>query len=136
MRKRIYPCRFGEHYLSVNERAASSDPWTTEILGTTSPKVWILQGEAGSSLYLNGYGNLNSEAWQTLTDMTGICFVCDNGVYWIDDQTDTWRKIASEAPYAATSLAIVDDTLYIGKNTALLRFRADVKFLLSIERLW
>ena len=84
--------------------------------------------------------SLNSEVWQTLTDTDGnpllmgwiaadnsiLYGVCDNGVYWIDDQTDTWRQIASEAPYAATSLAIADDTLYIGtKHSGVLRFQRD-----------
>ena len=99
---------------------------------------------AGSTVYISTdmgvMRSLNSEAWQTLTDTDGnlllmgwiaadnsiLYGVCDNGVYWIDDQTDTWRKIASEAPYAATSLAIVDDTLYIGtKHSGVLRFQRD-----------
>ena len=99
---------------------------------------------AGSTVYISTdmgvMRSLNSEAWQTLTDTDGnlllmgwiaadnsiLYGVCDNGVYWIDDQTDTWRKIASEAPYAATSLAIVDDTLYIGtKYSGVLRFQRD-----------
>ena len=84
--------------------------------------------------------SLNSEVWQTLTDTDGnsilmdwvaaadatLYGVCDNGVYQVDDQTDTWRQITSEAPYAATSLAIADDTLYIGtKHSGIFRFQRD-----------
>ncbi len=84
--------------------------------------------------------SLNSEVWQTLTDTAGnpllidwiaaedatLYGVCDNGVYRVDDQTDTWRQITSEAPYAATSLAIADEVLYIGtKHSGIFRFQRE-----------
>ena len=97
---------------------------------------------AGSTIYISTdmgvMRSLNSEGWQTLTDTDGnpllmdriaaedatLYGVCDSGVYRVDDQTDTWRQIASEAPYAATSLAIADDALYIGtKHSGILRFQ-------------
>jgi len=99
---------------------------------------------AGSTVYISTdigvMRSLNSEVWQTLTDSDGdpllmdwiaaedatLYGVCDNGVYQVDDQTDTWRRIASEAPYAATSLAIADEVLYIGtKHSGILRFQRD-----------
>ena len=99
---------------------------------------------AGSTVYISTdmgvMRSLNSEVWQTLTDTDGnsilmdwiaaadatLYGVCDNGVYQVDDQTDTWRQITSEAPYAATSLAIADDTLYIGtKHSGIFRFQRD-----------
>lgn len=99
---------------------------------------------AGSTVYISTdmgvMRSLNSEVWQTLTDTDGnpilmdwiaaadatLYGVCDNGVYRVDDQTDTWRQITSEAPYAATSLAIADEVLYIGtKHSGIFRFQRD-----------
>lgn len=99
---------------------------------------------AGSTVYISTdmgvMRSLNSEVWQTLTDSEGdpllmdwiaaegatLYGVCDNGVYQVDDQTDTWGQIASEAPYAATSLAIADDMLYIGtEHSGIFRFQRD-----------
>ena len=99
---------------------------------------------AGSTVYISTdmgvMRSLNSEVWQPLTDTDGnpllmdwiaaedtiLYGVRDNGVYQVDDQTDTWRQIASEVPYAATSLAIVDEVLYIGtKHSGILRFQWD-----------
>ncbi|MCY3549939.1 MAG: hypothetical protein OXH39_05710 [Candidatus Poribacteria bacterium] len=99
---------------------------------------------AGSTVYISTdmgvMRSLNSEVWQTLTDSDGdpllmdwiaaedaiLYGVRDNGVYQVDDQMDTWRRIASEAPYAATSLAIADEVLYIGtKHSGILRFQRD-----------
>lgn len=97
---------------------------------------------AGSTVYISTdmgvMRSLNSEVWQPLTDSDGnsllmdwiaaedatLYGVCDNGVYRVDDQTDTWRQIASEAPYAATSLAIASEVLYIGtKHSGVFRFQ-------------
>ena len=99
---------------------------------------------AGSTVYISTdmgvMRSLNSEVWQPLTDTDGnsilmdwiaaehaiLYGVCDNGVYQVDDQTDTWRQIASEAPYAATSLAIADEVLYIGtKHSGVFRFQRE-----------
>ena len=99
---------------------------------------------AGSTVYISTdtgvMRSLNSEVWKTLTDTDGnpllmgwiaadnaiLYGVCDNGVYRVDAQTDTWRQIASEAPYAATSLAIAGEVLYIGtKHSGIFRFQHD-----------
>ena len=99
---------------------------------------------AGSTVYISTdmgvMRSLNSEVWQTLTDSDGnpllmdwiaaedatLYGACNNGVYRVDDQTETWRQITSEAPYAATSLAIADDALYIGtKHSGIFRFQRE-----------
>ena len=84
--------------------------------------------------------SLNGEVWQALTDTNGKAFlvdwiasddsilygVCDSGVYQVDGQTNMWRQITSEAPYAATSLAVHGRTLYIGtEHSGVFRFQRD-----------
>ena len=100
---------------------------------------------AGATVYISTDKGVmrwldGGEAWQTLTDTDGKAFlvdwiaaedatlygVCDSGVYRVDDQTDTWRQIASEAPYAATSLTVDGKTLYVGtKHSGVFRFQRD-----------
>ena len=99
---------------------------------------------AGSTVYISTdmgvMRSLNGEVWQTLTDTNGKAFlvdwiasdgsilygVCDSGVYQVDGQTNMWRQITSEAPYAATSLAVHGRTLYIGtEHSGVFRFQRD-----------
>ena len=99
---------------------------------------------AGSTVYISTnlgvMRSLDGDVWQALTDTDGMVFlvdwiapngsilysVCDSGVYQVDDQTDIWRQITSEAPYAGTSLAVDGRTLYIGtKHSGVFRFQHD-----------
>ena len=99
---------------------------------------------AGSTVYVSTdqgvMRSLNGEIWHTLTDTDGntrlidriatagliLYGVCDNGVYQVDDRTNTWRQIAEEVPYTATSLAVDGNTLYIGtENSGVFRFQRD-----------
>ena len=90
---------------------------------------------AGSTVYISTdrgvMRSLNGEVWHALTDIDGntrlidriatdgstLYGVCDSGVYQVDNQTDTWKQVASEAPYTAISLAVDGNTLYIGTET-------------------
>lgn len=82
--------------------------------------------------------SLNGEIWYALTNADGntlvigritsegstLYGVCSSGVYQVDNQTDTWKQVASEAPYTATSLAVDRNTLYIGtEHSGVLRFQ-------------
>ena len=97
---------------------------------------------AGSTVYISTdmgvIRSLDGEIWHALTDTEvstllidhiatdgSILYgVCDSGVYQVDDQTGTWKQIASEVPYMATSLVINGRTLYIGtKHSGVLRFQ-------------
>ena len=97
---------------------------------------------AGSTVYISTdrgvMRSIDGEVWQTLTDTDGKAFlvdwitsdgstlygVCDSGVYRVGDQTNIWEQITSEAPYAATSLAVDGNTLYIGtKHSGMFRFQ-------------
>ena len=97
---------------------------------------------AGSTVYVSTdvgvMSSLNGEVWHALTDTDGntllinriatdgltLYGVCDSGVYRVDDQTGTWRQVAPEAPYTATSVAIDGNTLYIGtKHSGVIRFQ-------------
>ena len=99
---------------------------------------------AGSTVYVSTdkgvMRSLNGEVWHALTDTDGntrlidriatdgsiLYGVCDNGVYQVDDRTNTWRQIAEEAPYTATSLAVDGNTLYIGtEHSGVFRFQRD-----------
>ena len=100
---------------------------------------------AGSTVYIStDMGVMRSldggEVWQALTDTDRKAFlvdwiapnrsilygVCDSGVYQVDDKTNIWERITSEAPYAATSLAVDGRTLYIGtKHSGVFRFQRD-----------
>ena len=97
---------------------------------------------AGSTVYISTnmgvMRSLDGEVWQVLTDTDGKAFlmdwiapngsilygVCDSGVYQVDDQTSIWERMTSEAPYAATSLAVDGNILYIGtKHSGMFRFQ-------------
>ena len=97
---------------------------------------------AGSTVYIStDMGVMRShdgEDWQALTDADGrtllmdritaddltLYGVCDSGVYQADDQTRTWKRIAPEPPYAATSLAVDGTMLYIGTgHSGVIRFQ-------------
>ena len=99
---------------------------------------------AGSTVYISTdvgvMRSLDGEGWQALTDTDGKAFlvdwiapngstlygVCDSGVYRVDNQMTIWERITSEAPYAATSLAVDGNTLYIGtKHSGVFRFQRD-----------
>ena len=82
--------------------------------------------------------SLDGAVWQALTDTDGnpllmdwiatdasiLYGVCDSGMYQVDDQTNIWERITSEAPYAATSLAVDGNTLYIGtKHSGVFRLQ-------------
>ena len=84
--------------------------------------------------------SLDGEVWQALTDTDGKAFlvdwiasndstlygVSDSGVYQVDDHTNIWEQITSEAPYAATSLAVDGNTLYVGtEHSGVFRFQRD-----------
>ena len=89
---------------------------------------------AGSTVYISTdigvMCSLDGEVWQALTDTDGnlllmdwittdastLYGVCDSGMYQVGDQTNIWERITPEAPYAATSLAVDGNTLYIGTN--------------------
>ena len=98
----------------------------------------------GSTVYVSTdvgvMSSLNGEVWHALTNTDGnillvdriaaddspLYGVCGSGVYRVDDQTNTWKQVASEAPYAAISLAIDGNTLYIGtKHSGVFRFQRD-----------
>jgi photosystem II stability/assembly factor-like uncharacterized protein len=88
----------------------------------------------GSTVYISTdigvMCSLDGEVWQALTDTDGnlllmdwittdastLYGVCDSGMYQVGDQTNIWERITPEAPYAATSLAVDGNTLYIGTN--------------------
>ncbi|MCY3743037.1 MAG: sigma-70 family RNA polymerase sigma factor [Candidatus Poribacteria bacterium] len=99
---------------------------------------------AGSTAYVStDMGVMNSrdgETWYVLTDTDGnrrimdriavdhttAYGVCDSGVYQIDNQTNTWKQIATELPHTAISLAVDGNTFYIGtKQNGVLRFQRD-----------
>ena len=78
--------------------------------------------------------------WYMLTDIDGnrpvmdritvdgitVYGVCDGGVYWVDNQTNTWEQIAPELPHTATSFAVNSNTFYIGtQQNGVLRFQHD-----------
>ena len=82
----------------------------------------------------------DGETWHVLTDadgnrriMDGIAVdgttaygVYNNGVYQVDNQTNTWQQIIPELPHTATSFAGDGDTFYIGtKQNGVLRFQRD-----------
>ena len=84
--------------------------------------------------------SLDGETWNALTDTDGntllmdritandsiLYGVCDSGIYQVDNQTDTWKQVAPEAPHTATSLAVDSDTLYIGtEHSGVFRFQGD-----------
>ena len=96
----------------------------------------------GSTLYISTDAGVmrsrEGETWHALTDTDGKAFlvdwiapngstlygVCDSGVYQVDDQTNIWRQITSESPYAATALAVDGNMLYIGtKHSGVFRFQ-------------
>ena len=98
----------------------------------------------GSTVYISTdmgvMRSLDGEVWHALTNTDGnillvdriaaddspLYGVCGSGVYRVDDQTNTWKQVASEAPYAAISLAIDGNTLYIGtKHSGVFRFQRD-----------
>ena len=98
----------------------------------------------GSTVYVSTdvgvMSSLNGEVWHALTntdrdtllidriaaDDSTLYGVCDSGVYRVDDQTNTWKQVASEVPYAAISLAIDGNMLYIGtEHSGVLRFQRD-----------
>ena len=82
----------------------------------------------------------NGETWHALTDTDGcpllmdriatessiLYGVCSRGVYQVDTQTNTWRQIAPEIPYTATSLAVDLNILYVGtEHNGIFRFYRD-----------
>lgn len=99
---------------------------------------------AGSTVYVSTDKGVmrsrNGEVWHTLTDTdrntllidriavddSTLYGVCDRGVYRVDDRTGAWKRIAQEAPYTATSLAVDGDTLYIGtEHSGVFRLHRD-----------
>ena len=99
---------------------------------------------AGSTIYISTdmgvMSSINGEVWHALTDTDGntllinriatdgstLYGVCDSGVYRVDDQTGTWKQVASKAPYTAISLAIDGNMFYIGtEHSGVLRFQRD-----------
>ena len=98
----------------------------------------------GSTVYISTDAGVmrshNGEKWCALTDIDGCTLpmdqiatdgstlygVCASGVYRVDVQTDTWRQIAPEMPYAATSFAVIRDILYVGtEHRGVFRFQRD-----------
>ena len=87
---------------------------------------------AGSTVYVSTDKGVmrsrNGEVWHALTDTdentllidrvvadgSTLYGVCVSGVYQVNDRTNTWRQVAEEAPYTATSLAVNGNTVYIG----------------------
>lgn len=99
---------------------------------------------AGSTVYISTdigvMRSLDGAVWQALTDTDGKAFLVDwiapngatlygvsgSGVYQVSTQTDTWRQIAPEMPYTATSLAVDGNTLYVGtEHNGIFRFQRD-----------
>ena len=98
----------------------------------------------GSTVYISTDAGVmlshNGEIWRALTDTDGcpllmdriatdgstLYGVCRSGVYQVDTPTNTWQQIAPEMPYAATSLAVDRNTLYVGtKHNGIFRFQRD-----------
>ena len=98
----------------------------------------------GSTVYIStNAGAMRShsgEIWHALTDTDGcpllmdriategstLYGVCSSGVHQVDTRTNTWKQIAPEIPYTATSLAVDAHTLYIGtKHNGVFRFQRD-----------
>lgn len=98
----------------------------------------------GSTVYIStDAGVMHScegETWHALTDTDGcpllmdriatdgstLYGVCTSGVHQVDSRTNTWRQIAPEIPYTATSLAVDDRTLYVGtEHNGIFRFQRD-----------
>ncbi len=97
---------------------------------------------AGPTVYLvTDQGVMNSRngiEWNTLTDTEGnrpiitqiavdgnsVYGVCNQGVYRIASQEDTWIQISFEVPYEVTALAADGELLYIGtRHRGVLRTR-------------
>ena len=87
---------------------------------------------AGATVYVvTDQGVINSHdgiKWHALTDTDGnrpliariaidgdkVYGVCNQGVYRIDTDTDTWIQISSEVPYKITAFAVDRGIFYIG----------------------
>jgi len=98
----------------------------------------------GSTVYISTDAGVmfsrNGEKWCALTDTDGcpllmdrittdgsiLYGVCRRGVYQVDSRTNTWKQIAPEIPYTATSLVVDAHTLYVGtKHNGIFRFQRD-----------
>ena len=98
----------------------------------------------GSTVYIStNAGAMRShsgEIWHALTDTDGcpllmdriategstLYGVCSSGVHQVDTRTNTWKQIAPEIPYTATSLAVDRNTLYVGtEHNGIFRFQRD-----------
>ena len=122
----------GDTWRNVTEQLAFQYGYFKEILF------------AGSTVYVStDLGVMHSndgETWHALTDADGNRLIMDriavdgattygvrdSGVYEADNQTNTWKQIATELPHTATAFAIDGNTFYIGtKQNGVLRFPRD-----------
>ena len=121
------------------------DTWNDITENLTFPFAYFKEIVfAGSTVYVSTdrgvMRSLDGEIWHALTDTDGnprlidqiatdgsiLYGVYDSGVYQVDDQTSTWKQVASETPYAVTSLGVDGRTLYIGtEHSGVFRFHRD-----------
>lgn len=122
----------GDTWNDITESLAFSFAYFKEII-FIGPIVYI-STDAGVMRSHNG------ETWHALTDVdrgsllmdriatdgSTLYGVCASGVYQVDSQTNSWRQIAPELPYTATSLAVDGRTLYVGtEHNGVFRFQRD-----------
>ena len=98
----------------------------------------------GSTVYISTDAGVmrshSGETWYAVTDTDGcpllmdriatdgstLYGVCHSGVHQVDSRTNTWKQIAPEIPYTATSLAVDRNTLYVGtEHNGIFRFQRD-----------
>ena len=122
----------GDTWRNITENLAFSFDYFKEILfvGSTiyvSTNMGVMSSRDGEiwQILTNTDGKSLSMDWITV-DGAAVYGVCDSGVYQVDIPTNTWKRIISELPYTATSLAIDSDTLYIGtKQNGVFRFQRE-----------
>jgi len=133
--------REGELFLSLDD----GDTWTDVTENLAFPFGYFKEIRfAGSTAYVStDMGVMHSrdgETWEVGTDVDGnrlimdrivvdgviVYGVCDSGIYEIDKQTSTWKRITAELPHTATAFALDSRTFYIGtEQNGVFRFQRD-----------
>ena len=122
----------GDTWRDITENLAFSFGYFKEILFADST-VYV-------STDMGVMRSDDGEIWQILTDTDGsrlsidritvdgatVYGVRDSGIYQVDIRANTWKRIISELPYTATSLAIDGNTFYIGtEQNGVFRFQRE-----------
>ena len=93
-----------------------------------STDMGVMCSRDGATWYVPTDIDRNRPVMDRITvDGIAVYGVCDDGVYRVDNQTNTWEQIAPELPHTATSFAVNSNTFYIGtqQNGVLRLQRAD-----------